>query len=212
VTTTAVEGALGDFLLKGKKRREEFLASGKATPQQVEDMTLDGAAVDAPETLRPTRPVTTSGTIDVGGRMVDVRVAPYAATAADLWIVEEATATVIAGDLVVPIVPFFDTACAKGWQQALGEIAAVPFERLIPGHGDPMTHAEFDAWRKAFDGLVACAASTAQAAECVSGWRRDAAAFVPDGREGEVDEAVKYYIDMELRDAEAQRAQCGGQT
>jgi glyoxylase-like metal-dependent hydrolase (beta-lactamase superfamily II) len=212
VTTTAIEGALVDFLAKGKKRREEFLASGKATPQQIEDMSLDGAAVDAPDMLRPTRPVTVSGTIDLGGRSLDMRVAAHAATAADVWIVEETTRTVIAGDLVVPIVPFFDTGCAKGWQQALGEIAAVPFERLIPGHGDPMTHAEFDRWRKAFDGLVGCAASSADVAECVSGWRRDAAAFIPDGREAEVDEAVKYYVDMELRNADAQREACGGQT
>jgi glyoxylase-like metal-dependent hydrolase (beta-lactamase superfamily II) len=210
VTTTAIDGALVDFFPKGRQRTDEFLASGKATEQQREDITLDRGAQDAPDSLRPTRPVTESEKIDVGGRTLDVRVAPYAATEADVWIVEDATKTVIAGDLVVPIVPFFDTACAKGWQRALGEIAAVPFEVLIPGHGDPMTHGEFDRWRNAFDNLVACAASTADAAECVSGWQRDAAEFIHDGREAEVDEAVRYYIDAELRDAEAQRAQCGG--
>jgi glyoxylase-like metal-dependent hydrolase (beta-lactamase superfamily II) len=209
ITTTAVEGALVDFFPKGRQRTDEFLASGKATETQREDITLDRGAQDAPDSLRPTRPVTRSETIDVGGRMLDVRVAAHAATEADLWIVEDATKTVIAGDLVVPIVPFFDTGCATGWQQALGEIGAVPFETLIPGHGDSMTHAEFDTWRKAFDGLLACAASTAETAECANGWNRDAAAFIPDGREAEVAEAVKYYVDIKLRDAEAQRAACG---
>jgi glyoxylase-like metal-dependent hydrolase (beta-lactamase superfamily II) len=207
ITTTAIEGALVDFFPKGRARTDEFLASGKATETQREDITLDRGAQDAPDSLRPTRPVTKSETIDVGGRMLDLRVAPHAATEADLWIV--VGTTVIAGDLVVPIVPFFDTGCAKGWQEALGEIGAVPFETLIPGHGDSMTHAEFDAWRKAFDGLLACAASTAETAACADGWNRDAAAFIPDGREAEVAEAVKYYVDIKLRDPEAQRAACG---
>ena len=33
--------------------------------------------------------------------------------------------------------PFLDTACPSGWQKALGELAAVDFQTLVPGHGAP---------------------------------------------------------------------------
>ena len=66
----------------------------------------------------------------------------------------------IVGDLVVGLVPFMDTACAEGWSKALDEIAKVPFTTLIPGHGDPMSRADFLQWRTAYDNFVDCGHST----------------------------------------------------
>ena len=66
-----------------------------------------------PDTLRPTRPVTASEAITVGGRRLRVNVAPFAVTEADLWIHNTTAGLVIAGDLVVAEVPFMDTACPK---------------------------------------------------------------------------------------------------
>ena len=206
VATTAIEGALVDFFPSSRKGAEAYVASGQASAEQKAEIERDFAAVDAPQTLRPTRPVEASGTIEVAGRKLDVRVARNAATAADLWLVDGAT--VIAGDLVVAPVPFLDTACAGGWQRALGEIAATRFERLIPGHGAPMTHAQFDGWRAAFDGLLACAASSADTSACIDGWRTAAAAFIPAGDETRIDEMVRYYVEARLRDADVQRAAC----
>jgi glyoxylase-like metal-dependent hydrolase (beta-lactamase superfamily II) len=208
VATSAVEGALVDFFPKSRSGAEAFLASGQASPEQRAEIERDFAAVDAPQTLRPTRPIATSGSVEVAGRTLDVHVAKHAATAADLWLVDDATHTVIAGDLVVAPVPFLDTACARGWQRALGEIAATRFDRLIPGHGAPMSRADFDAWRAAFDGLVACAASPADTSACIDGWRISAAAFIPTGDEARIGEMVKYYVEVRLRDAEAQRQSC----
>ena len=161
IATRAVEGALVGFFPKGRAQGEALLASGKATPQQIEDIKLGRAAIDDTKNLLPSRPIAQSGPVEVAGRQLELRVAPFAATEADLWIYDAATKTVIAGDLVVTEVPFFDSGCPEGWRAALGEISVTPFERLIPGHGDPMTREAFAQWRAAFDALLDCASSPA---------------------------------------------------
>ena len=57
---------------------------------------------------------------------------------------------------------------------------------LIPGHGAPMDRAAFLAWRAAFNNLLDCGASDRPKEDCVAGWRRDAARFIPAGREAMV--------------------------
>jgi hypothetical protein len=39
----------------------------------------------------------------------------------------------------------------------------------------------------------------------VAGWRRDAARFVPAGREAMIDELAGYYVDTRLRSSPAER-------
>src|SRR6185436_4924923 len=208
VATRAVEGALVGFFPKGRAQGEALIASGKATPQQIEDIQLGRAAVDDTRNLLPTRPIAQSGAVDIAGRRLDLHVAPFAATEADLWIYDGATNTVVAGDLVVTEVPFFDSGCPEGWRAALGEIAATPFVRLIPGHGDPMTRDAFARWRAAFDALLDCAASPAAVATCVSGWRAGASAFIPAGDEARIDEYTAYYVTEILRSPPAHERFC----
>ena len=208
IATRAVEGALVGFFPKGRAQGDALIASGKATPQQIEDIQLGRAAIDDTRNLLPTRPITASHTIDIAGRPLDVHVAPFAATEADLWIYDAATRTVIAGDLVVAEVPFFDSGCPEGWRAALGEIAATPFVRLIPGHGEPMTREAFARWRAAFDALLDCAASPADAAACVAGWRTAAAAFIPAGDEDRIDQYTTYYHTEILRSPAAHERFC----
>ena len=133
-----------------------------------------------------------------------VHLAPFAATEGDVWIHDEKAGLVIAGDLVVAMVPFMDTACPEGWQKALDEIAATPFRTLVPGHGEMMTKSAFLDWRAAFDNLLECAASTRTRESCIAGWKQDAAAFIPDG-ERRIDEMVGYYIDTRLRASPEER-------
>lgn len=208
VATRAVEGALVGFFPKGRAQGEALLASGTATPQQIEDIKLGRAAIDDTKNLLPSRPIAQSGAVELAGRPLELRVAPFAATEADLWIYDPATKTVIAGDLVVAEVPFFDSGCPEGWRAALGEIAATPFERLIPGHGEPMTREAFAQWRAAFDALLDCAASPAEAATCVAGWRTGAAAFIPAGDEARIDEYTMYYLTEILRSPKAHERFC----
>ncbi len=208
VATPAIDGALTGFFPGSRADAEAFVASGQATVAQVAEIEADFAAVDAPGSLRPTRPITASSRVELAGRSLDLRVAPLAATEADLWIVDEASRTVIAGDLVVAPVPFLDTACPRGWQAALGEIAATDFDRLIPGHGAPMTAREFATWRAAFDALLACAGSDAPADDCVAGWLRDAAPFIDDGDAPRIEGMLGYYLAERLRSAEATARFC----
>ncbi len=200
----AVEGAVTGFFPRSRKSSEEFLASGQASPQLAAEMKEDLAAMEDVESLRATRPVARSGKVRVAGRPLRLNLARLAATEGDVWIHDERSKLVIAGDLVVGLVPFFDTGCPEGWRKALGEIAATPFATLIPGHGEPMSRPQFLQWRTAFDNLLDCAASTRSKAACVEGWKRDAAIFIPAG-EGRIDSMVGYYLDSRLRAAPAER-------
>ena len=114
-----------------------------------------------------------------------------------------------AGDLVVGLVPFMDTACPEGWSRALGEIAKLPFTTLIPGHGDPMTKAEFLQWRSAYDNFVGCGHSARPAKECVEGWSRDAAKFIDAAHKEYAKGAAGYYLQTRLRSSpEEQQRYC----
>jgi glyoxylase-like metal-dependent hydrolase (beta-lactamase superfamily II) len=200
----AVEGALKGFLPRSRAEAEAYLASGKAPAAQAAEIRGDFAAMDDPASLRPTHPVSRSERIRIGGRLLQVNLAPFAATEGDVWLYDPKAKLVVAGDLVVAAVPFMDTACAEGWRKALDAIAARPFETLIPGHGAPMTRAQFMTWRSAYSNLLDCAASDRSRDACIAGWKTDAAIFVPDG-ESRIDAMVGYYIDSRLRAAPEER-------
>lgn len=202
--SNAIEGALRGFLPKSRSDAESFVKSGKAPPGLAADIALDIAAIENPESLRPTHPVTASKAMKVAGRRIDVHLAPFAATEGDIWLLDRKSGVLVAGDLVVAAAPYFDTACAEGWRKALDEIASQDFETLIPGHGDPMNRTQFLNWRKAFNTLLDCAASDATNAACIVGWKRDAAAFIPAG-ERRIDGLIGYYLDTRLRAEPAER-------
>ena len=203
--SNAIEGALTGFLARSRASIEQALAAGRIPQANRAEVLRALDAMDHPDMLRPTRPVTRSGPLNIGGRRLRVNLAPYAATQADVWLSDPAARLVVAGDLVVAPVPFMDTACPEGWRRALDEIAATPFTILLPGHGAPMDRPRFLAWRRAYGNLLDCGASDRAKAECVAGWRRDAAQFIPAGREAMVDELAGYYIDSRLRSSPEER-------
>jgi glyoxylase-like metal-dependent hydrolase (beta-lactamase superfamily II) len=202
--STAVEGALTGFFPSSRKSAEEYLASGKASPAQAEEIRLDFAAMDDIGALRATRPVTGSGEIRIAGRRLQLNLARFAATEGDVWIYDPRAKLLIAGDLVVGPVPFFDTGCPEGWREALTALAETPFVTLVPGHGSPMTRPQFLQWRTAFGNLLDCAVTDKDKAQCVAGWKRDAAAFIPAG-DSRIDGMVGYYLDTRLRAPYAER-------
>lgn len=197
--TTAIEGALIGFLRPNRGQSDKALADPITPPEQRARLLRGRHRIDNPDTLRPTRPVQHSGRMSIAGRALDVRVAPFAATEADLWIYDSDARLAIVGDLVVDLVPFMDTACPEGWSKALDEIEQVPFQTLIPGHGPAMNRDDFLAWKAAFNNLVACGRSETDTAECVAGWERDAARFIPDSHRDYVREAADDYITTRLR-------------
>jgi glyoxylase-like metal-dependent hydrolase (beta-lactamase superfamily II) len=144
--------------------------------------------------------------LNVAGRRLEVHLAPFAATECDVWLYDPAARVLVAGDLVVSEVPFMDTACVDGWRRALDALSSRPFTILIPGHGAPMTRADFRAWRTTFNAFADCGASARPAAECVAGWRRDAARFIGAGRGEMIDQMAAYYLGSRLRAAPAERS------
>jgi len=207
--TTAIEGALKSFLNKGREQAEKRIADPKTPADERAQLIRGRSRIDNPDTLRPTVPVTKSGTMKIAGRKLEVHVAPFAVTEADLWLYDPATRVAIVGDLVVDIVPFMDTACPDGWKKALEEVAATPFVTLIPGHGAPMNRAQFLQWEQAYDNFVDCGHSTRLKEECVAGWKKDAAPFIDAEHSGYVIEAATYYLDTRLRSSpEEQQKYC----
>lgn len=207
--TTAIEGAVVGFLGRNRGQVDKLLADPRTPPERRAQLLRGRHRIDHPDTLRPTRSVLRSGRMSIAGRTLDIRIAPFAATEADLWIYEPEARLAIVGDLVVDLVPFMDTACPDGWSKALDEIENVPFETLIPGHGPTMSRADFLAWKTAFNNLVACGRSDVDIAECVAGWERDAAMFIPDSHREYVREAIEDYITTRLRSsAEEQQRYC----
>ena len=197
--TTAIEGALTGFLNRNRAQVDELLTDPNTPETRKAELRRGRSVIDDPDRLRPTVPVATSGPIEIAGRKLDVHVAPFAATEADLWIYDPEARLAIVGDLVVDIVPFMDTACADGWKKALDEVASMPFVTLIPGHGSPMDRAGFLQWKGAFDNFVDCGRSERPKEECVAGWNRDAARFIDAAHADYVGEAAAYYIDTRLR-------------
>ncbi|MBP0484701.1 quinoprotein relay system zinc metallohydrolase 2 [Sagittula salina] len=74
-------------------------------------------------------------TIDLGGRVM--RLVPHgpAHTGVDLSVVDEATGTLIAGDLLFHRhTPALDGSI-RGWQREIAGLTDEPFTRVVPGHG-----------------------------------------------------------------------------
>lgn len=202
--SNAIDGALATFLKKNREETAAALADPKTPAAQRDQYERAIEVVDHPERIRPDRIIERSGAMRIAGRSLDVHLAKFAATEGDVWLFDRRTRTVIAGDLVVSLVPFMDTACPDGWSKALGEIAEVAFTTLIPGHGEPMTRSDFFAWRAAYDNFVACGRSPVATQLCVDGWERDAARFIDLEHRQYVRQAAAYYIETRLRSSPAQ--------
>lgn len=206
VASRAIDGQLfKNFVKSSRAGAEGYLKSGQASEAQKVEIARGFRAMDNLQLLRASRPVVRSGPMMIAGRRLDVRLARFAASEGDVWLVVPEEKMVISGDLVVDVVPFMDTACVDGWSKALREIAALKFDTLIPGHGAPMTKPQFLQWKGAFDGFVDCARSKASADTCVEGWMTNAAPFIDEAHKQYAREAGKYYLDSRLRSNPAEQ-------
>jgi glyoxylase-like metal-dependent hydrolase (beta-lactamase superfamily II) len=198
LASDAIEEAKGGFLASYRKQLEELTAQAK-TPEEAAPYRIDLAILQGVDALSPDEVVAASGRRELAGRELDLYLEPHAVTGGDLWLVDAATNTAIASDLVTLPVPFLDTACPKSWQAALGRVAAAEWTTLVPGHGEPMDRAAFATYRTAFDNLLACAASSGPKEACVDGWLRDARRFLPESEHARTRGMADYYVEQVLR-------------
>jgi len=166
----AINDALTGFLTDSAAEARQMLKDGKLNASQQEEVRIDLATIDNGAALKPDVVVDASRDVTLGGLRLQLHLAKDAATAGDVWVYDPSTKVAFAGDLVTFPAPFLDTACSQGWSAALAEISKVPFAKIAPGHGPVLSREGFETYRKAFDGLIACSASTAKAKDCAAAW------------------------------------------
>ena len=180
-TTTAIDKVLapGGFLARNLEGAKKTLAN-TTDPVRRDEIQIFITTMEARSDLRPDVPLTTSGPMQLAGRPLDVRVTDQAVSDADVWLFDKATRIAVIGDLVTVPVPYFETACPERWRASLDEVWATPFETAIPGHGRPMTRAQFDGYRQAYGAFVSCVQSSAAPAQCSSGWVEGIGSLIGD--------------------------------
>ena len=201
-----IEGAFTGFLASYRKSLQEQIAAacGRCGPEG--DVRGGGGPHRRRPRARPRRGGGGARDATLAGRKLRLSLETHAATATDVQVYDPATRTLVAGDLVTLPVPFFDTACPWRWQEALGRLAAVDFEKLVPGHGPLMTRTDLARYRAAFDGLLACAAGSAGKEQCADGWIAQVGPLVPPEEHSFTRELIRYYLDAHLRGDPARQA------
>jgi glyoxylase-like metal-dependent hydrolase (beta-lactamase superfamily II) len=198
-TTNAVDRVLAPdgFLSRNLAAAKAQPADPKLSATRREETALFIATMAASANLRPDVAVERSGTLQLAGRPLSVRVATDAVTDGDLWLYDEATRVAVIGDLVTLPAPFFETACPARWQAALDEVWATPFQLAVPGHGEPMTRTQFDTYRPAFAAFRACVAGDGAAATCADGWTKAVAPLLAtEADRKQATSYATYYVDF----------------
>ena len=93
--------------------------------------------------------------------------------------------------------------------EGLASLEGVPFEVLVPGHGEPMGRAGFQRYRAAFRGLLACAAGPGSDAACTDAWLADVGDLVPAAQRAHARQLLQgYYLPQRLRGRPERPAYC----
>jgi len=205
--SAAVDGALQGWLAAYRRQLEGLIEK----PQDLDESSLSSARIDLAllqqaERLRPDERLgAPQQDLTLAGRKLRLGVIKGAVSGGDVWVLDLASQTLAAGDLVTLPVPFLDTACAGGWQAALETLAAQPFTRLVPGHGPVLSRQEFQHYRESYGRLLQCAASAQGPGACADQWLQDAAAWIAPAEQPRARAMLGYYFQQHLRAATRDR-------
>jgi len=209
--TNAVDRALakGGFLARNLESSKPMLDDPKVGDIQKEEVRIFMATMAESDVLRPDVIIGRSGLRSLAGRDFDLRVTDGAVTDADIWLYDARSGVAAIGDLVTFPAPFFETACPAAWRKALDEVWETPFKTAIPGHGEPMTRAQFDSYRGAFNRYMHCVDGPSEAGQCAATWADGIAMFTgADERARKMALGyAEYYVGM-LREHGGQSADC----
>ena len=196
-TTPAIDKVIapGGFLTRNLEDAKKMLAS-TTDPVRRDEIQIFIATMEARNDLKPDVPVTKSGPMTMAGRRLEVRVTDQAVSDADVWLFDSSSKVAVIGDLITVPVPYFETACPDRWRASLDEVWATPFETAIPGHGRPMTRAQFDVYRQSFGAFVSCVRSETAPAQCAAGWADGVGSLIGDdpARRKAVAANAEYYV------------------
>jgi quinoprotein relay system zinc metallohydrolase 2 len=96
---------------------------------------MGGELIDEVRLIPPTVLVEDTQKLDLGSRTLTLQAWPAAHSDSDLTVVDEKSGTLFAGDLVfLTHVPVLD-GNLRGFLSALDKLAALPAQRVVPGHG-----------------------------------------------------------------------------
>ncbi|HEX6640276.1 MAG TPA: MBL fold metallo-hydrolase [Thermoanaerobaculia bacterium] len=197
-------GALAEartgFLANYRKQLQEMIASTTDAAQK-KAFATEVALIDAGAKLAPDVTIVNAGRQVISGRALKIGLETNAVTAGDVWVLDETTGVLIAGDLVTLPAPFLDTACPQRWQESLAQLAKLDFDLLVPGHGAAMTRKQFAAYAAAYPALLACAATDRPQSECSDAWIHAVAPLMPDHDDRFTHSLMAYYVDLLRGDA-----------